>query len=106
MRYLLKMTLLFALAAGSSAVADDITRLESLSLLLEFTNRISQLSLNALSSLAELPNSSDSSEAVRHTNRNNTSPFRKESNSQLIQPLSLVLMALGLIGLGLATRIK
>ncbi|MET0081207.1 MAG: hypothetical protein ABW119_22360 [Candidatus Thiodiazotropha lotti] len=32
--------------------------------------------------------------------------FRDESNNQLLQPLSLLLMALGLIGLALVTRIK
>ncbi|MCG7871250.1 MAG: hypothetical protein N0C88_04090 [Candidatus Thiodiazotropha lotti] len=32
--------------------------------------------------------------------------FRYESNNQLLQPLSLLLMALGLIGLALVTRIK
>ncbi|MBV2091767.1 MAG: hypothetical protein KUF72_12865 [Candidatus Thiodiazotropha sp. (ex Ctena orbiculata)] len=32
--------------------------------------------------------------------------FRDESSNQLLQPLSLLLMALGLIGLALVTRIK
>jgi hypothetical protein len=32
--------------------------------------------------------------------------FRQESSNQLLQPLTLLLMALGLIGLGLATRFK
>ncbi|MCW4240556.1 MAG: hypothetical protein N0E46_06620 [Candidatus Thiodiazotropha taylori] len=32
--------------------------------------------------------------------------FRDESNNHLLQPLSLLLMALGLIGLALVTRIK
>ncbi|MCG7921590.1 MAG: hypothetical protein N0C81_13895 [Candidatus Thiodiazotropha lotti] len=32
--------------------------------------------------------------------------FRDESNNQLLKPLSLLLMALGLIGLALVTRIK
>ena len=35
-----------------------------------------------------------------------TALFRDESNNQLLQPLSLLLMALGLIGLALVTRIK
>jgi hypothetical protein len=32
--------------------------------------------------------------------------FRQESSSKLLQPLVLLLMALGLIGLGIASRIK
>ncbi len=32
--------------------------------------------------------------------------FRDENNGALVQPLLLLLMALGLIGLGIATRIK
>jgi hypothetical protein len=79
-----------------------------------FTNRSSQLHTvlmeqNLALVFAELIHLTDNVTSCHNPTPSSTkciTLFRQKSSNQLLQPLALLLMALGLIGLGLATRFK
>jgi hypothetical protein len=106
MGYFRYFALLLALAANAAALAQCNLFFSPLTAPQLNPNLSSQELYGDSTDLSELTLENDNCKTAHHANKGCFSPFRHESSTNLIQPLSLLLMALGLIGLGLAARIK
>lgn len=106
MNYIHNIALLLVLIANGNvlaqaSIAHDTLPIPQAKIYLEYKDRIQSFSLIAKTTLG----SSECSTANR-TGKSCITLLRKQSSSHLIEPFILLLLALGLIGLGIATLIK